>query len=787
MKAFFTKSWAYLKTFLSHFSPGERTTKRSYKAVAATAVVLWLIVSIAVFVVLPNTWFGIGAVILGLAAAFLVSAGSVLVHMFLKSLPERFFWFVPGAFFLLSFLFNDSVLSWQFPLLALTFATLTGAGLSLFLSKERNKLNLLQRGIKGTSLLIGLSGLIWGLIWVLDSGDLPDTPPINAALHGEYRPESIDLPNPGDFGDHEIDSLTYGSGIDKHRKAFGADVQLTTDPVDGSDLIDNWDNFSGKLRKWYWGFGQDELPLNGRVWFPKGDGPFPLALIVHGNHSMYDFSDPGYAYLGELLASQGIIMVSVDENFINGGWPDFFGSGLKEENDARGWLLLEHLKQWKSWNQNPDHPFYDKVDFDNLAVMGHSRGGEAAAIAAFFNNLHYYPDNADVIFDYHFNIKSVVAIAPVDGQYKPGETGTPLKNVNYLVLHGANDGDVQAFQGLRQYQRLSFDDQMDYFKTNVYIYGANHGQFNTTWGNKDNMFPMSILLNTKALMPFDEQLQISKTYISAFLQTTLLGKTGYRDFFKDYRKGLKWLPETIYLQQYQDASWQTLADYEEDLDLTTSSQTGLIKSKNLTVWREQVVQLKYGNLGNRAVYLGWDSLAHQGAEASYHIQFPQALNLQNHPVLTFDLAEAKENSYPNEKKDENENEVEEENNLDDSLNESENINDEENAEKKRDNDNSKPNPPIDLTIQLKDSLGQTLAIPLSQFSYLQRQIEVDVLKNPSLQSTKTSEPIFQTFFFNLSDARLRQKDFLFNAVHEISLIFNQTKQGVIVLDQLAIH
>jgi hypothetical protein len=51
---------------------------------------------------------------------------------------------------------------------------------------------------------------------------------------------------------------------------------------------------------------------------------------------MKDFSDPGYAYLGELFASRGFIAVSVDENFLNGD--------IRSENDARAYVLLEHLK-----------------------------------------------------------------------------------------------------------------------------------------------------------------------------------------------------------------------------------------------------------------------------------------------------------------------------------------------------------------------------------------------------------------------------------------------------------
>ena len=74
---------------------------------------------------------------------------------------------------------------------------------------------------------------------------------------------------------------------------------------------------------WRWRkAGRDPLD-----YFSKHEGRFPLVLVVHGNHDMKDFSDPGYAYLGELLASRGYIMVSVDMNFIN---------GLSGENDGRG-------------------------------------------------------------------------------------------------------------------------------------------------------------------------------------------------------------------------------------------------------------------------------------------------------------------------------------------------------------------------------------------------------------------------------------------------------------------
>ena len=66
-----------------------------------------------------------------------------------------------------------------------------------------------------------------------------------------------------------------------------------------------------------------------------------------------------------------------------------------------------------------------KVDLDRVALMGHSRGGEAVAHAAAFNRLRYYPDDTSLEFDFNFGVRAVVAIAPVDGQYLP--TDRPVR------------------------------------------------------------------------------------------------------------------------------------------------------------------------------------------------------------------------------------------------------------------------------------------------------------------------------------------------------------------------
>ena len=397
-----------------------------------------------------------------------------------------------------------------------------------------------------------------------------DAPTVLAGHH-------LDHPNPALPGPHQVLTLYYGSGTDKNRAEYRDSVAIVTQPVDASKLVSLGN--TAKSRNDYWGFSPDSFPINARVWYPDDPGPHPLVLVVHGNHNMRDFSDPGYDWLGELLASRGYILASVDMNFINGG--------IRGENDGRGWLLLKHLQAWRRFADDPDGPFHGRVDMGNIAVIGHSRGGEAVGHAAAFNRLARYPDDAALEFDFGFDIKAVIAIAPVDGQYLPADQRVPVENVNYLVFHGSHDGDVTSFHGLRQFNRVSFTDGGDWFKSAVYVYRANHGQWNTVWGSHDNGPRSPRILELGGLLPAEDQREFGRVFVSSFLDVTLKGDDRYRPLFRDHRVAGGWLPKTMYLTRFTDASFRPLADFEEDIDVTSGSAAHVtLLGTGFSTWRE---------------------------------------------------------------------------------------------------------------------------------------------------------------------------------------------------------
>jgi len=581
----------------------------------------------------------------------------------------------------------------------------------------------------------------------------------------------LEGPGPSAPGPYTVRSLTYGSGTDRNRPEYAEGVAFHTDSVDASGLVSLGEDADERME--YWGFSPGGFPLNARVWYPEGRGPFPLVLIVHGNHDPRDFSDLGYDYLGEHLAGRGYIAASIDMNFIN---------GLNNENDARGWLLLKHVEAFEAFSRDSSNPFHGLVDLSAVALVGHSRGGEAVANAAAFNRLTHYPDDATVRFDFGHDIRSIVAMAPVDGQYRPTDRHVPVENVNYLVFHGSHDGDVTSPHGTRVYNRVRFTDDSPRLKAAIYVYRANHGQWNSRWRNKDFGPRSERLLDLRGLLPIEDQMEFAKVYVTAFLDTTLGDEDRWLPLFRDHRVAGGWLPETMYITRFQDSSYRSLAGFEEDIDVTSGTVPGVeLIGDGLKQWREGELLLRSSNRPttsrsqeSQAVWLGWQSgeappeadgrpQADEGSSASadeaglrdasarYRIVLPETLvadwGLSGDASLQLALAVVEGDSVT-----------------------------------------AVPGADVDLSVEVVDMGGRAVTVPLSDYGPLREPLEMRIYRRPDWEERfpRLWELLPQSFSIPLSDFTALEPEFRPDRLREIRLVFDRSGKGTVVLDDLGI-
>jgi hypothetical protein len=595
------------------------------------------------------------------------------------------------------------------------------------------------RRVSGTALAAGLALLATAVGWLAWEGPLAPRPPGAEWLPGEAARARPPLSDPSQAGPFAVGELVYGKGADRRWPGPGERVALSAPSVDATAYLGGWDGVVGRARTRYWGFDVHALPLRGRVYYPEGPGPFPLVLLVHGNYVAESPSDGGYVYLARLLASRGFVAACIDLNFLNFSFVDLLGfprGGLQTPHLARAFLVLEHLRLWRGWNRDVGHPLHGRLDMDRIGLVGHSAGGEAVALAFALNGLKRHPDDARIPLDFGFSIRAVAAIAPEVGVYRPGGRITELEDVSYFVVQGS--ADAMGFRGSRQYEGVRFTRDGDWFKAGLFVEGADHGQFNSAWGRLDLLGLENGFLNLRPVLPEADQQQVARVYVSAFLEAALLGQRAYRDLFRGHRLPTAWLPDVVYMHQYQDSSSRFFATYEEDVDAATATVRGaVIAGRGLTYWREAPVRLKEDGLGTRAAFLAW--AARSATEpAVYSIDLPpQDPDLDPEGELTFRLAQAEPLGRP-----------------------------------------------VDLTVELTDASGQTARRPLSHVAVLLPPVESRLLKPPAGTGAPRSEVVFQDFGVRLSDFVASSPGFDPRQLRRVAFVFDRTESGSVVLDDV---
>jgi hypothetical protein len=229
-----------------------------------------------------------------------------------------------------------------------------------------------------------------------------------------------------------------------------------------------------------------KVELTADVHYPRGlpDGPYPLVLFLHGNHSAcyrrdssgYDWPCPdgwlplpnyeGYDYVARRLAAFGFVVVSVSGNGVNVLGNRVVDTGMRQ----RGELLERHLDLWRRWSTTGAGPFGSRfvgqVDLSRIGTMGHSRGGEGVVWQVLVDRERANP----------YGIDAVLPLAPVDF------TRRTINRVPLAVVLPYCDGDVSDLQGVHFFDDARYEVPGDRSpKHTVTVMGANHNFFNTVW------------------------------------------------------------------------------------------------------------------------------------------------------------------------------------------------------------------------------------------------------------------------------------------------------------------
>jgi dienelactone hydrolase len=240
-----------------------------------------------------------------------------------------------------------------------------------------------------------------------------------------------------------------------------------------------------------------EMPvrLQGVLAVPDGEGPFPVALIVHGAYQFCStvivevdvYPCPpeddlrqyeGFSYLAEALAERGYIAVVPDlsAEFNNGYAFPTFGERTVQ-------IIEAHLNALEA-GEGFEVDVAGKADLSRLVIAGHSRGGPLA--------VHYISDDAAAT-------RTVSALALLTPAALGRKTKFPATMPTALVIVQC-DGDVGT-KGPLQVRNRQLKPLRKTLTAYYTIPGGTHNGFSTQLGSD----PSKPCKEAKLLAPAEQQ------------------------------------------------------------------------------------------------------------------------------------------------------------------------------------------------------------------------------------------------------------------------------------------
>lgn len=252
-------------------------------------------------------------------------------------------------------------------------------------------------------------------------------------------------------------------------------------------------------------------------------------------------SDQGYDYLGQALAEQGMVVLSVGANGVNAGEL----GGVADR--ARAVVVYQHLRMWRALVEKGRGPltgaFTDAgtgapaapdlggaVDLGNVGLLGHSRGGRGMMWAAADAHRWRVPDGV--------RFQAVFGLAAAEPPFR--RKGTRRVSVGEVpLMTWAGTCDMVGRDEFNRIARRAGNP----VNIHVSVHGANHNNLNARWaaesglpggeddaqhpaGDPSRCFAWDPAQEYDTLGYADEQ-QVATTYVRAFFGRHLQGREEY--------------------------------------------------------------------------------------------------------------------------------------------------------------------------------------------------------------------------------------------------------------------
>lgn len=252
---------------------------------------------------------------------------------------------------------------------------------------------------------------------------------------------------------------------------------------------------------------------NGSITVPEGN-KLPLVIFLHGSYQgtgLSTYFDVGFSDNMKALAKEGFVSLGLNLTPVYS--LDASGSNKnsrdKAQKDLFNKILKTHIESLKNAVNKDDDNIYgfdmkNKIDFNNVILVGHSRGGQNI----FLGN--------EILKEMGLNVKGNISIAPAN--YWPAFDSYP--DVPTGIILPQLDGDVVTLDGRQIFDTMALQKRKNDLQL-IYLYSANHNNFNSTIFEEDNSFVDAKGNILKEPMSGKVQRDFASKYIVDFSKSTI--------------------------------------------------------------------------------------------------------------------------------------------------------------------------------------------------------------------------------------------------------------------------